>query len=418
MRGSRALTGLVIAVLCGLGMAACGSSSSSASKSSAPSSSSNATASSSSTTGSTKSPVTFALISFSVPGENYLGEFSEGASVAVKQIDTMGGFGGRPVNIVQCNSMLQPAAATVCAHRTVVDHPIAMFGCETSWYVSGLPIYAAAHIPSFNCLNATPDFTNPWSFGIIAGGYGQEHAIINYLCSSRPDVKKVVSFGPSFPGSAGEFQTATAAPLKACGKQAAQVIIPLTAVDPAPYVAKVLAQKPDIVIIGTPSGQGVLAYKAFQQAGFPASKTFSVDTNFTGQTTQEAGTAIDGAYVSAQFTPWGATSDPEVAAYIKASKAAGVDPQDATVEWGYADVMFLYTAAKDIGFANFNSASLAHFMDTASGVHYPLSRELVNPGPKGFPQVKQPYDQIMQWNGTGFTVVPTGPGKNGWQYSF
>lgn len=398
------VTVLLIAALAG-----CGSSSSKSTTAS-----SNASAG---TTSASKVPIKFALVSFSIPSEDYLGELASGANAALKQINATGGFGGRPASIVQCNSMLQPSAATDCAHKTIADHPIAMFGCELTWYLSGLPVYAAAHVPSLNCLNSSQDSHNPWSFGIVGGSVAQQGAIANYLCS-RPDVKKVVSLVSNVPGVQTAYATAVPGLLKACGKQSSDVIYPVATVDFAPYVAKVLAQKPDFINIATSTGQAAPLWKVLQQDHFPASKTATSDTIFTHQATQEAGSTLAGTYLAAQFTPWGATSDPGVAAYLKATQAAGVDGRDPTVEWGYAYVMALYTAAKQIGFSKFNAETLAQWLRSANGVQLPLSREILNPGPKQYPQVKQPYEQMAQWTGKTFTIVPTGANKAGWVYGY
>ena len=140
--------------------------------------------------------------------------------------------------------------------------------------------------------------------------------------------------------------------------------------------------------------------------------------DFSDKLTKQAGSAMDGAYLENQFTPWGYTQDREVAAYLKACRAAGVDGRNPSVEWGYAYVMFLYTAAKKIGFDKFNGNSLARWMNKANGIHIPLSRTIVNPGPKGYPQIKQPYQRIARWKGGKFVILPVGPKKDGWVYGF
>jgi hypothetical protein len=80
--------------------------------------------------------------------------------------------------------------------------------------------------------------------------------------------------------------------------------------------------------------------------------------------------------------------------------------------------MWFATAAKRIGYHKFNSATLAAFMQHGTNVHMPLSRSLVNPGPKQYPQAKQPYVLITQWKGGHFRIVPTGPKKDGWILGF
>jgi hypothetical protein len=165
--------------------------------------------------------------------------------------------------------------------------------------------------------------------------------------------------------------------------------------------------------------QSVLFFKALGQAGIPASHVAAPDVDFVYSTTlKTAGSAMNGAYVENQFQTWGDTANPKVATYLAGFKGASVDPRDPTVEWGYSDVMFFYSVAKAIGFDKFNSASLANFMRTQNNVPIPLSLSLTNPGPKGFPQEKQPSIQISQWKNGQMVVVATGTNKDGWVYGY
>ncbi len=400
MRLKHATAGLVVAALaCASGVAAIAST---GSKSGA----------------NAKSPVRFSLISYSIPGADSLTELTQGANAAVKLLNAKGGFGGHKVIVDTCNSMLQPAAATACAHKLLAKHPTAEFGCELAWSASGLQVYARAHVPSVNCLNDPTDYHNPWSFGIVGGTLGQNHAMARYLCS-RKDIKKVVSLFPDLPVyHSVVYPIGMAKTFAGCGKQSSIVYYPLTAVDPTPYVNQVVQEKPDFVNFTGIGGQAVQMFKSLQQNGIPPSKVASTDVDFSDKLTKQAGSAMDGAYLENQFTPWGYTKDREVAAYLKACRAAGVDGRNPSVEWGYAYVMFLYTAAKQIGFDKFNGNSLAKWMNKANGVHIPLSRSIVNPGPKGYPQIKQPYQRIARWKGGKFVILPVGPKKDGWVYGF
>jgi len=401
MRMKHAIAGLIVAVLVGSGVAA-----------SASSGSRNSTRIDSS-----KPPVRLALITFQVPGSDLLTAMRAGSLAAAKAINAKGGFGGRKLIIDICNSMLQAAPATSCAHTTLAKHPLAEFGCELAWFQTGLPLYAAAKLPSVNCLNTPTDFTNPWSFGVNPSDLGQDGAVARWLCS-RSNVKKVIVVKPDLPSL--RANVTTAAPiLQRCGKDVLNpVYFPLTAADVTPYVGQALQGKPDFVIFSSIGAQVVLFLKAFQQAGFPASKISMPDTDAPLTNLQQAGGAMNGAIVLSQFHSWGDTKNPDVAAYLKALKGSSVDPRDGNVQWGYSDVMLFYAAAKKIGFAKFNSATFAKFMRTAHGVHIPMSRSVFNPGPKGFAQEKQPYVQISQVKGLRIVPLPVGPKKDGWVFGF
>jgi hypothetical protein len=164
------------------------------------------------------------------------------------------------------------------------------------------------------------------------------------------------------------------------------------------------------------AGPGVISiYHNFALQGIPASHVIVVESNLTYTTLHAAGSTMDGTYGAQQSASWGDTSDPDVAAFLKATKGSPEDSRDANVATGYSNVMFLYDVAKRVGFANFNAASLTKFMDDKqnTGFHIPLGRSLVTPGPAGFPQVRQPYSQIVQWNGANLNVVTKGT-ANGW----
>jgi branched-chain amino acid transport system substrate-binding protein len=364
-----------------------------------------------------KPPIHLALITFQVPGSDLLSFMKPGAQAAAKVINSKGGFGGRKLIIDSCNSMLQPAAATTCAHTTLKKKPVAEFGCELAWFASGLPVYAAAKVPSINCSNTPQDFTNAWNFGLNPSDIGQDGAAARWLCS-QPNVKKVVVVKPDLTSLRANVETAMPL-LQRCGKTIlSPVYFPLTATDVTPYVSAALSGKPDFVIFSSIGAQVVLFMKAFQQAGFPASKVTMPDTDAPFTNIQQGGSAMDGAIVLSQFHSWGDTKDPDVAAYLKAMKGSGVDPRDGNVQWGYSDVMFVYEAAKKIGFGKFNAVTLQKYMSTQRGLHIPLSRSLFNPGPKGFPQEKQPYVQISQIKGGKVVSLPTGAKKDGWVFGF
>ena len=52
--------------------------------------------------------------------------------------------------------------------------------------------------------------------------------------------------------------------------------------------------------------------------------------------------------------------------------------------------------------------------DLADEVLQLVRQPVVSLGPKGFPQIKQPYMQILQWKGGKMNAVPAGDKKDGW----
>lgn len=419
---ARLFLGWMPILVCVVALAACGGSKPSAQNEAATSRSAASGEAGSDSRGSASSggpPVTFALMSIKIPGSDLLTGYSSGAQAAVKKINSEGGFGGRRVSVIRCNTMLETSGSTACARKTLVQHPVAMFGCDPLWSQAGLPVYAGAKIPSFNCLNTSKDGNDPESFALSPGGYGLQGAMARYLCS-RSDVRTVVEFALDIPTYTGDAQVAAGKPLSACGKTLKTVFFPTTATDVSPYVAKVVADKPDFVILLPLSGvSGINIYKTLKQEGIPASRVIISESNLDGPTLKVGGAMMNGTYGAQQFDSWSDTANPDVAAYLQATRHSAVDPRDSNVEFGYANVMLFYEAAKRIGFANFNSASLTSFMDQtqSNGFRIPLSRSLVIPGPRGYAHERQPYGQIVQLHNGKLNIVKHGT-KNGWVTGF
>ena len=414
-RATRAVLGALVAVTGIAALAACGSSTSSSNASSANSSGSAPSSASvpSASTGGTSStaPVTIAVVAYKVPGIDLLTAMTAGANAAAQQIDGAGGIGGRRVVVTSCNSMFQPATATICAHKALAAHAIAMVGCENTWGTSGLLVLAAAKVPSLNCPTPeTADVSNPWSFGLVPSD-GEDQGFASYVCE-RSDIKKLGFLAVDVPSETSTFAGVEKV-LGACGKRATAVFYPETATDVTPYVDKVVQAKPDFVQCDCFASQIVQIAQVLAGDGIPPSKFVVSASDLTPSTLAQSGTILNGIYSLSQFIPYQETTDPQVAAYLKAMNGSS-HTQDADAEWGYMYVMAIDTAARQIGASAFNSVTLGHFLSTQTNVPLALSRSIVNPGPSFAPQEKQPFVRIYQWKNGTFTVVPAGPKKDGW----
>jgi hypothetical protein len=91
----------------------------------------------------------------------------------------------------------------------------------------------------------------------------------------------------------------------------------------------------------------------------------------------------------------------------------GSDYRSPSPPYGYAMVMFIYNAAKKVGFDKVTPENLGEYMTTANGVQYPMSNKWVNPGPKIATSVHQPKTLITQWKDGTFTIVEEGT-EEGW----
>lgn len=396
----RSLLPLVLAafVLCGCTVAACGGSGGRGS----PGSSHKAAAAAD------RSPINVALVTFKIPALDFISDFHAGAEAALRYIDSRGGWGGRKLNLIACNSMLAQAATSTCAHKMVADHVVGEFGCETSWTTAGLPLFSSVGIPSFNCTNGGADLTNRLSFGMASGGPGEQAAMAKWLCLTQPKVKRVVFLAQADPEVEATVPPAVTPALKSCGKTIKYTYFPLTAVDMTPFVAKVLSSHPQWVMTNIGQEQMVQVAKALQQQGFPsnhlsiASNALDVKNVF-----EPAGSALSDVYASDEWTGWGLnTSDAAIYRRWMHKTGAG-NPLSGNDVQGWMYMMWIYTAAKHIGFDKFNAKTLASWLKSrqADGLHIPMSRSYVLDGPAGKPAIHQPYVQILHWKNNKMTVA-------------
>jgi ABC-type branched-subunit amino acid transport system substrate-binding protein len=364
-----------------------------------------------------KNPIHVALMTWKLPGQDLLTPMTAGANAAAKAINAQGGIGGRKIVIDPCNSALQPAQASTCAHRTLTKHPVAMVGCELTWQGTGLPLYAAAATPSIYCLNSKQEGTNPWAFGINSSLPGENGAAAQYACS-LPDVKTMAVVATDQAQSRATTEQYVASWIKKCGKKLTTVYVPPSAPDVTPYVQKAMDAKPQFALISAFQALVPGAFKAFKANGLKPDHLAAADVAYTHSLIEQANGAMDGTVALMQFAPWDDTSDPDVAGYLKATQGSSVDPRDASVEWGYAYIMLLNQIAKQVGPENFNGEAIKQYMSTKNGVHIPMTRTLVNPGPAELPGMKQTWGRVVQWTGTKFQAVPLGPNKDGWFNGF
>jgi branched-chain amino acid transport system substrate-binding protein len=419
LRLSQVVVGLIAALLCVGVLSACGGGGSSTTETgggSGAEAGGGATTTASKSGGgidSSKPPVRIPIIAIKLPGTDILTPQAAGAKAAADEINAAGGFGGREVVVEECATQLTPASATVCANQTLAKGDVlAEIGCEVTWPVSGLKIYEKAGVPSMNCANGTSD---PGDFSGHPNAFGLQAGEAAFTCQ-LPDVKTVVFLGMDIASQKTEEQASTEPIVKACGKEIHYVFAPLETTDFTPYVNKVLEYDPDFVITQQAAPATAQIFKTFQQAGYPADQASVVESSCAYEETLEpAGSAMEGAYCAGGFLPWSDESDPEVAAYVEAMKNndVGYDYRSPSPPYGYSSVMFIYEAAKKIGFDKVTPENLAEYMATENGVQYPLSNKWVNPGPKVSTSVHQPQTLITQWNGSSFEIVEEGT-KEGW----
>jgi ABC-type branched-subunit amino acid transport system substrate-binding protein len=363
-----------------------------------------------------KPEVRLALMSIKIPGINLLDYFETGAKAAEEYINDNGGFGGRKLVIDVCNSMAQPSTAMTCARKGLAKKPIAQFGCEIAWSQGGLQLYAKNKIPSFNCTNNEEDFTNPWSYGLHPGIYGYDKGRPLYACT-RDDIKKAVVVTQDIPQQRQLVPAVTKPVMDDCGKELEVVYYPPGATDLTAVIQKVARANADVVFLNTTGPQVVPMVQGLVQNNIKGDKLWLAEGAFNyDEVVKPLGDALEGALYFGGWTAWDDTSTSDAAEYFSRMEAAGISKDEARAPfttYGYAEVMFFYEAAKQIGFDKFDAATLKEFADSANGVKIPMAREYTNPGPEAAPQLKQSWAQIAKWEGGKLTPITEGT-EQGW----
>jgi branched-chain amino acid transport system substrate-binding protein len=360
-----------------------------------------------------KPKVHIALVANKVPGSNLLDQYNEGAQAAADQINAAGGFGGREVVIDACNGQSTPSIVSVCAHRLVKSNPVAMIGCDVSWGVAGKPVFAKAGIPSIYCLNSPDELKDPMAFGMGPGGPGEQVAIAKWICT-QPQIKTVVSQLLDLP-QLRAYANFTTPVIKGCGKKISYVYLALGAADVTPVVNQIVARKPDFVLSFAQGGaQTVQVFRGLHQAGYPSDQIFTMSSSLNyEELLKPAGEAMDGVRFVLEGANMQDSANPDAAKYTAAVQGKTYSSLNSTVEQGYVDVQAIAVAGRAIGFDKLTGRTLAAYLNSTTGVGVPMSRQIINPGPAGTPQVKQPYGQLVQWQGGKLTTITDGT-EEGW----
>jgi ABC-type branched-subunit amino acid transport system substrate-binding protein len=420
------MAAVAIAVASTAGLAACGgddddnggaaNGGAASTPSSTPASTSSSTTSSSASTGQldpSKPDTHIALIAIKIPGSDLLTPYTVGAEAAADAINAQGGFGGSKVVIDSCNSQNTAANVSTCARKQVAKKPVAVIGCDVNIGAAAMPVFKRAGVPGVYCLNTPQDYTDPYAFGMDPGGAGQQIAMAKQLCK-QPDVKVVANQLLDLP-QVRIYDAPVRKVLEGCGKKVYFTYLSLTAADYTPTLNEVLSKKPDFVMAFALSGpQTVQIFKAYQQAGFPASKMFTMSSSLDYDTMlKPAGAAMEGVNLMLPYGNMEDDSDPDVVAYKKDLEGKSIGSFNENVATGYQYVMAVNTAAKAIGFDKFDGEALKQWLSTQNGVDLTLNRELVNPGPSGQPQMKQPYVMQVQWKDGKLVTIKEGT-EDGW----
>jgi branched-chain amino acid transport system substrate-binding protein len=336
-----------------------------------------ATSSSSSSSAVTGTPLKIALIGDGsgpgVPDSNLAIE-EAGVNGAVKAINAAGGINGHPLQVLPCDTNLNPNGAAACARSAVSAGAVAAVATSTQFGANAIPILNAAHIAELGQIAVgAADLTNPNGFPLAPVGIdiaAGEPALAASLGATKISMVHV-----DLPVAAQLPQLAAIGLAPHALKLVNAVAIPQNAPDMSPYVASATEHGSDAVaiILGNPSDTTSFVRGA-KQAGYQGklvSDAASLLRVFkAGQTA-----AVEGLYSLDVAFPASDTSVPAVKKMD--SEIDAVDStvvKDYSVEDGWASVYLFAQVAKTLPTVTAESilAAMPTVTNFDSGVFPPI----------------------------------------------
>ena len=351
----------------------------------------------------TGKPVKLAAIdelsgAFAMPGD----PFGTSAKVAADYINTeLGGFGGRPVQIVECDSKTDPGATLACANQTAAQGVAAQVGFAVFFGPNGLNVYKRREIPSLNPPVTAQDLSASNSFP-LGGGSSSEYVAQGKFVAQSLKAKNVVWLVAKSPTGQVSAATAKKAFMANGGQKFAIVEYPPGAPDLTSAVAKAVGQKPDIIMAQAGTADSPRLYQALAQQGWPADKIINqggaVDND---DFFSKASDVANGGYFSYVWKSYDDTADKDVATYRKAMEKyapKGRSGRGSYWQWGFANVMMAYQAAKDIGFDKFDGPSFLKYLSTTKGAPIFMGDKYARDrAPKDAPAIGNPSVGLVQY---------------------
>lgn len=289
-----------------------------------------------------------------------------GAKAAAAMINAAGGVGGRPIQILSCDTQGTSSGPITCARQAVSDGVTAVVGDDDVAGSSVTPLQAAG-IPDIgneeSGLQATsPDSYLLWggSSSLVVGqvaveaakGLSSQSIVIN----SGPTVSLLSTFLKPVEVRYPKFKITP-------------VVIPTTAVDLSAVVAQ--AEQSQSISVSPTSQNSLDAFmSAYAQSGVQR-PLVSNGYTFSPSTIANLGSKAEGVYVVSGVLPPTYTSDPGVVAFSKwMNTVSSSAPKDASAVIAYDSVILVADMLK--GVASPTPAGLTAKLKSATDVRLPM----------------------------------------------
>jgi branched-chain amino acid transport system substrate-binding protein len=339
-----------------------------------------------------------------------ISQFNVGELVAQDYINAGGGVGGRPIKVLTCDSRADPAATTACAQAAVDVGAVAKIGLSVAWGENGFPVLKRAGIPSLNP-PVNPQDMKDGEGSFVTGGAGEYEAQVKYA-GDVMHAKTMVVFTDDNPTGQDQVNRVRAA-IERYGydMQVTPIYLPVGTADPAPFVAKAIRAKPDVIMTNQSGAQAVSAYTAFRQQRFPADRILNQGgaADFESFFDKVPHEVANGAIFAYAFENPDNLSDPDVKRYRELmEKYAGREGKSEFYQWGFSNVVLLASIAEEIGPDRFDAATLKEYLlhveDHSMYMARPIGRKFAT---VDAPAMIRPDIQVLRFqDGKLETVMP------------
>ncbi|MFC4945795.1 ABC transporter substrate-binding protein [Pseudonocardia sp. GCM10023141] len=311
-----------------------------------------------------------------------------------------GGFGGRQVEVVECDSESTTAGALTCANKMAAAKVDFVTGYSLNFGPNGVPVLEKAGIPVQMFPIATQDYTAANSFP-LAGGSAASYPARALYSINKGEKVAVFTAVDSVPAQLALKQLEPI--YQQAGGSVLNALIPASSADVAPTIAKIMQAKPEVVINSLSGVKGAALYAGLFAQGLDPSKVFGSGTlvdvdNFYAKVQPQA--ALEGSIYELECASPDDVTNPDVAVYRKAMKDyTSIEGRSQNALLGFSVVMTNFKLAESMGFANFTKESMAKAYSTQTVPVFAGASYSRAAAPKDYPAIGNPYVKYVRYAG-------------------
>ena len=334
-----------------------------------------------------------------------------GARAAAAYLNEHGGIGGRPIEIVSCDSKYDPGASRACAQKAVAQHALAVIGLDDYSGTAGDALLEGNDIITMNAPNQTNLMQSSNSFAVAPAGAGELNGLGYYLGAIKK-VNNLTMLMQDVPPAHTLAQLLESVARNAGVEHVNTVYFPLQTTDFSASIAKVASTHPEAVYTLATGSQLTLIWNLLKLQGIKSDQVYVQGGSLDSKFFKKAGSVAVGANVMSEFTNPDDMSDPDVKVYREAMDKYGFGDAARSMfsQWGFANVMFLAEAAKTIGPRNVDAKALKEYLTTTLApdgnkkIPTFMGPEMTA-APASYPGIDRPGVSILRWDGDKFVTV-------------